>query len=350
MLNYLEEFLFFNWVKPYFDFIQFFENVLLYLGVIVPLLISVAFFTLIERKIMASIQRRHGPNVVGWLGILQPFADGLKLLLKEAIIPTNANKGIFLFAPILTFFLSLVGWLVIPFSEASVLVNINLGILYIFAISSLGVYGIIIAGWSSNSKYAFLGALRSAAQMISYEISIGLVIMPVVLCTGSLNLTKIVYIQSFGWYCFLLFPSFVMFLISALAETNRTPFDLPEAEAELVAGYNVEYSAMGFALFFLAEYSNIILMSALCTVLFLGGWLSPFNFLFCTIIPGFIWFSIKTTCIIYFFIWIRATLPRYRYDQLMTLGWKRILPISLAYVVYIAGFLLIFEGFYLNFM
>lgn len=348
MFNSLEEFLFFNWIYPSFSLFNLFENILLYLGVIIPLLIAVAFFTLIERKIMASIQRRHGPNVVGFFGILQPFADGLKLLLKESIVPTNANKGIFLFAPILTFFLSLIGWIIIPFSETSVLANINLGLLYIFAVSSLGVYGIIIAGWSSNSKYAFLGALRSAAQMISYEISIGLVLMPVVLCSGTLNLSQIVYIQTFGWYCFLLFPSFIMFLISALAETNRTPFDLPEAEAELVAGYNVEYSAMGFALFFLAEYSNIILMSAICTIFFLGGWLSPFNFIFFNILPGFLWFSIKTTIIIYFFIWIRATLPRYRYDQLMTLGWKRLLPFSLGYVVFISGFVLFFEGFIAN--
>ena len=341
----LESYLLFKWFFIKFSFYDIFENIILFLLLIIPLLITIAFFTLIERKIMASIQRRQGPNLIGWLGLLQPFADGLKLFLKETIIPSNSNKGLFLFSPVFTFFLSLFSWLVIPFNENIVLVNLNFGVLFIFTISSLGVYGIILAGWSSNSKYAFLGSLRSAAQMISYEISIGLVILPVILCSKSLNLTKIVLIQESGWFLFFLFPSFLMFLISILAETNRTPFDLPEAEAELVSGYNVEYSSMGFALFFLAEYSNIILMSTLTTILFLGGWLPFFDFYLFNFIPKLFWFSIKVGFIIYFFIWVRASLPRYRYDQLMTLGWKRLLPLSLGYLVFIFSFLLIFDGF-----
>ena len=248
------------------------------LGLIVPLLVGVAFLTLAERKVMASMQRRKGPNVVGFFGILQPLADGFKLLIKEPVLPRSANLVIFIFAPVITFMLSLMSWAVIPFGEGLVLSDLNLGILYIFAISSLGVYGIITAGWSSNSKYAFLGCLRSAAQMVSYEVSIGLILICVVLCVGSLNLSDIVLAQQEVWFCIPLFPLLVLFFISCLAETNRAPFDLPEAEAELVAGYNVEYSSMGFALFFLGEYANMILMSTLCSILFLGGWLPPFNF------------------------------------------------------------------------
>lgn len=304
------------------------------LSIVVPLLISVAYFTLAERKIMGSIQRRKGPNVVGYLGLLQPLADGLKLFAKETIIPSNADLTIFIIAPMLTFILSLLGWAVIPFGPSLVVSDIQVGILYLFGISSLGIYGIITSGWSSNSKYAFLGALRSAAQMVSYEVSIGFIIICVVLCTGSFNLSKIVIAQEKVWFCIPLFPMFIMFFISALAETNRHPFDLPEAEAELVSGYNVEYSAMGFALFFLGEYANMLLMSSLTAILFLGGWLPPFNVLPFTLIPSSLWFSCKLCIFVVLFIWFRATLPRYRYDQLMTLGWKIFLPLSLAYVIF----------------
>jgi len=321
----------------------FFENFLItlikFLGLILPLLIAVAYLTLMERKVIGSIQRRKGPNVVGVAGLLQPLADGLKLFLKETIIPSHANRILFLIAPALTFLLSLSSWAVIPFSENFVLSNINVGVLYVFAVSSLGVYGIIISGWSSNSKYAFLGSLRSAAQMISYEVSIGLIIISLLLCVGSLNLIDIVDAQKNSWFVFGLFPAFLMFFISALAETNRPPFDLPEAEAELVSGYNVEYSSMTFALFFLGEYSNIILMSSLTVIFFFGGWLPPFNFVGFYLIPGFFWFSIKVLFFLFVFIWVRASLPRYRYDQLMRLGWKVFLPISLGWVVFIAGFL-----------
>jgi len=318
-------------------------NVLKILSIVVPLLISVAYFTLAERKIMGAIQRRQGPNVIGWAGLLQPLADGLKLFAKETILPSNADLVVFVFAPMLTFILSLIGWAVIPFGEGLLISDIQVGILYLFAISSLGVYGIITSGWSSNSKYAFLGALRSAAQMVSYEVSIGFIIICVVLCVGSFNLTEIVLAQKSIWFCVPLFPMFIMFFISALAETNRHPFDLPEAEAELVSGYNVEYSAMGFALFFLGEYANMLLMSSLTTILFLGGWLplfdiAPFNW-----IPSPVWFGLKLCIFVVLFIWFRATLPRYRYDQLMTLGWKVFLPLSLGYLLFTASMLVSFN-------
>jgi NADH-quinone oxidoreductase subunit H len=311
--------------------------------IVVPLLIAVAYFTLAERKVIASIQRRRGPNVVGMWGLLQPLADGLKLLVKESVLPSNANLLIFIIAPVLTFLLSLLGWAVIPFGHGMVLSDLNVGLLYIFAVSSLGVYGIITSGWSSNSKYAFLGALRSAAQMVSYEVSIGLIIISVLLCAGSLNLSKIIIAQESIWYIVPLFPVFIMFFISALAETNRAPFDLPEAEAELVAGYFTEYSAMGFALFFLGEYANILMMCALCSILFLGGWLPPFNILPFTLIPGPLWFGIKISAMAFLFIWVRAAYPRYRYDQLMRLGWKVFLPLSLAWVLFTAGILVGFD-------
>jgi len=312
------------------------------LGLIVPLLLGVAFLTLAERKVMGSMQRRKGPNVVGFFGLLQPIADGLKLLIKEPVIPGNANTVIFLMAPVLTFVLAMISWSVIPFGESLVLSDLNVGILYIFAVSSLGVYGIIMAGWASNSKYAFLGALRSAAQMVSYEVSIGLIIICVLLCAGSLNLTEIVLAQKQVWYCTPLFPLLLLFFISCLAETNRAPFDLPEAEAELVAGYNVEYSSMGFALFFLGEYANMIIMSSLCSILFLGGWLPPIDLVFFYWVPGAIWLGIKTILFLFGFIWVRAAFPRYRYDQLMRLGWKIFLPLSLAWVIFVAGILIAF--------
>ena len=313
------------------------------LGIVVPLLISVAYLTLAERKLMASMQRRRGPNVVGFMGLLQPLCDGLKLLLKEPVLPSSANTLIFLMAPVVTFLLSLIAWAAIPFNPGVVVADLNLGILYIFAVSSLGVYGIITAGWSSNSKYAFLGCLRSAAQMVSYEVSIGLIIICVILCVGSLNLTDIVLAQRQVWFVIPLFPLCFLFFISCLAETNRDPFDLPEAEAELVAGYNVEYSSMGFALFFLGEYANMILMSSLCAILFFGGWLPPFDFILFHWIPGGFWFAIKICFFLFCFVWIRAAFPRYRYDQLMTLGWKVFLPLSLAWVVFVAGILVAFD-------
>ncbi|MDP7190730.1 MAG: NADH-quinone oxidoreductase subunit NuoH [Alphaproteobacteria bacterium] len=313
------------------------------LVIVVPLLICVAYLTYVERKVIGAIQLRKGPNVVGPFGLLQPFADGLKLLMKETVVPSSADQVVFVFAPILTFTLGLAAWAVIPFGQGLVLADINVGILYLFAISSLGVYGIIMAGWSSNSRYAFLGALRSAAQMISYEVSIGFIIITVLLCVGSLNLTDIIMAQKKVWFAIPLFPMFVVFFVSALAETNRTPFDLPEAEAELVAGYNVEYSAMTFALFFLGEYANMILMSAMAVVLFLGGWLPPFDVAPFTLIPGPVWFLIKIMIILFIFLWVRATFPRYRYDQLMHLGWKVFLPLSLVWVVLTAG-VLIFTG------
>nr|YP_009307362.1 NADH dehydrogenase subunit 1 [Stoneobryum bunyaense]YP_009378377.1 NADH dehydrogenase subunit 1 [Stoneobryum mirum]AOR82091.1 NADH dehydrogenase subunit 1 [Stoneobryum bunyaense]ARH10792.1 NADH dehydrogenase subunit 1 [Stoneobryum mirum] len=313
------------------------------LGIIIPLLLGVAFLVLAERKIMASMQRRKGPNVVGLFGLLQPLADGLKLMIKEPILPSSANLFIFLMAPVITFMLSLVAWAVIPFDYGMVLSDLNVGILYLFAISSLGVYGIITAGWSSNSKYAFLGALRSAAQMVSYEVSIGLIIITVLICVGSSNFSEIVIAQKQIWFAVPLFPVFIMFFISCLAETNRAPFDLPEAEAELVAGYNVEYSSMGFALFFLGEYANMILMSSLCTLLFLGGWLPILDIPIFYVIPGSIWFSIKVLFFLFVYIWVRAAFPRYRYDQLMRLGWKVFLPLSLAWVVFVSGVLVAFD-------
>ena len=313
------------------------------LTIIIPLLIAIAYMTLAERKIMASMQRRKGPNITGIFGLLQPFADGLKLFIKETILPTNANTIIFILAPILTFLLSLISWCVIPIGEGMVYADINMGILYLLAISSLSVYGIIISGWASNSKYAFLGSLRSAAQMISYEISISLILICVLLCSGSLNLTEIVLAQQNIWYGIPLFPILIMFYISILAETNRAPFDLPEAEAELVAGYNVEYSAIGFALFFLSEYANMILMCSLTTIIFLGGWLPPFNLLIFQFIPSSLWFGLKTVILLFGFIWVRSSFPRYRYDQLMRLGWKIFLPLALAWVILISGTLLSFN-------
>ena len=310
------------------------------LAITIPLLLAIAFLTLAERKVMASMQRRKGPSVVGILGLLQPIADGLKLLVKEPVKPSSANLVIFLFAPVLTFLLSQVAWAVIPFSENLVLADLNVGLLYVFAVSSLGVYGIILAGWSSNSKYAFLGSLRSAAQMVSYEVSIGLILITVLICVGSLNLTEIVMAQEKIWFCVPLFPLAIMFFISCLAETNRAPFDLPEAEAELVAGYNVEYSSMGFALFFLGEYANMIVMSSLCTIFFLGGWLPLFNFAIFYWIPGTFWFGVKIIFFLFAFVWVRAAYPRYRYDQLMRLGWKVLLPLSLGWVILVAGILI----------
>jgi NADH-quinone oxidoreductase subunit H len=311
------------------------------LSIVVPLLISVAYFTIAERKIMGAIQRRRGPNVVGFIGLMQPLADGLKLFVKETTLPTNANTGIFLFAPSLTFILSLIGWAVIPLAKGVVISDLNLGMLYLLAISSLNVYGILFAGWSSNSKYAYLGALRSAAQMISYEISIGFTVLNVVVCSGSFNLSTIVLAQQKIWYIVPLFPVFIIFYISMLAETNRHPFDLPEAEAELVSGYNVEYSAMTFALFFLGEYANMLIMSTVSAILFLGGWLPIFNFFI--FIPSTIWLSIKICIGVVFFIVTRATLPRYRYDQLMQLGWKCFLPLSLGYLIFTVGVLTSFN-------
>ena len=308
--------------------------------VVVPLLVSVAMLTYFERKVIGAIQLRKGPNVVGPFGLLQPFADALKLLTKETIVPTGANRVVFMMAPILTLLLSLVAWAVIPFGYGMVLADINVGILYLFAISSLGVYGIIMAGWASNSKYAFLGALRSAAQMVSYEVSIGFVIITVLLCVGSLNLSDIVMAQRKVWFFIPLFPMFVIFFVSALAETNRSPFDLPEGESEIVAGYFVEYSSMSFAMFFLGEYAAMILMSGMTSILFLGGWLPPFDVAPLNWIPGLVWFALKTAACLFVFLWVRATMPRYRYDQLMRLGWKVFLPFSLLWVVLTAGVLM----------
>jgi len=315
------------------------------LAIVVPLLISVAYFTLVERKVMGSIQRRRGPNVIGYLGLLQPLADGLKLFAKETILPSNANTFIFLLAPVLTFVLSLLGWAVIPFGDGIVLSDINVGLLYLFAVSSLSVYGILLSGWASNSKYAFLGSIRSAAQMISYEVSIGFIVVTVVLCAGSFNLSEITLAQQNVWYIFPLLPMFFLFVVSALAETNRHPFDLPEAEAELVSGYNVEYSAMGFALFFLGEYANMLLMGSLISTLFLGGWLPPFSVIPFTLLPGPVWLALKICFFVVLFSWIRAALPRYRYDQLMELGWKTFLPLSLGWMLLTASILISFNWF-----
>lgn len=312
------------------------------LCIVVPVLIGVAYLTLAERKVLALVMLRQGPNITGPFGLLQPLADGLKLFAKETILPTGASRGLFLFAPMLTLILALIAWAVIPFGTGLVLSNINVGVLYLFAISSLGVYGIVIAGWASNSRYAFLGAMRSAAQMVSYEVSIGLVIITVLLCVGSLNLTAVVEAQRHVWFCLPLLPMFVVFFISTLAETNRAPFDLPEGESELGSGFFTEYSAMSFALFFLGEYANMILMCALTATLFLGGWLAPFGewLPFLYYIPGPIWLILKICALLFVFIWVRATFPRFRYDQLMRLGWKVFLPFSLLWVVLTAGFLL----------
>lgn len=308
---------------------------------VIGLLLSVAYFTLAERKILSSIQRRKGPNVVGLFGLLQPLADGLKLFVKETILPSNSDVILFILAPILTFFLSLLSWAIIPFGPNMFYSNTNIGVLYLMAVSSLGVYGIIVAGWSSNSKYAFLGALRSAAQMVSYEITLGFAILPVVICTGSLNLIDIVNAQTNIWFFIPMFPLFLIFFVSALAETNRHPFDLPEAEAELVSGYNVEYSAMGFALFFLGEYANMLLMSSLTTILFLGGWLAPISLL--SFIPGPFWFGLKVSFFVILFVVARAILPRYRYDQLMRLGWKVFLPFTLGWLLLTSGMMISFN-------
>lgn len=311
--------------------------------IIVLVLVSVAYLTYAERKVLASMQMRKGPNVVGPFGLLQPFADGLKLMFKETIIPSGANPVIFIIAPIVTFVLSLIAWAVIPFSAGLVLADINVGILYLFAISSLGIYGIIMAGWASNSKYAFLGALRSAAQMVSYEISIGFVIVTVLLMVGSLNLSDIVTAQKGLWFCIPLLPMLVIFFVSGLAETNRAPFDLPEAEAEIVAGYQVEYSSMIFAMFYLGEYGNMILMSAMTSILFLGGWLPPVDIAPFNWLPGPLWFALKIALVLFGFLWVRGTFPRYRYDQLMRLGWKIFLPFSLLWVILTAGVLVAFD-------
>lgn len=328
------------------------QIVLYIVAILVPLIIGIAYLTLFERKVMAAMQLRQGPTVTGPFGLLQPIADGLKLLAKETIVPLRANSGLFILAPVLTFLLSLVAWAVIPFDtftdEAGnqvpvVLANINVGILYLFAISSLGVYGIIIAGWASNSKYAFLGGLRSAAQMVSYEVSLGLVIVSVLLCVGSMNLTDIVMAQKNIWFMIPLFPMFVVFFISALAETNRAPFDLPEGESELSGGFNVEYSAIPFALFFLGEYANMILMSAITAILFMGGWLPPLDIAPFNWIPGIVWFILKIVFVLFCFVWVRATFPRFRYDQLMRLGWKIFLPFTLFWVVLTAGVLVYFD-------
>jgi len=312
------------------------------LAIVVPLLIAIAYLTYAERKVLAAMQLRRGPNVVGPFGLLQPFADGLKLLYKETVIPSGANRVVVIAAPMITFILAMVAWAVIPFGPGIVLANINVGILYLFAISSLGVYGIVMAGWASNSKYPFLGALRSAAQMVSYEVSIGFVIITVLLCVGSLNLSDIVMAQRHIWFAVPLLPMFVVFFISGLAETARSPFDLTEAESELVAGYFAEYSSMTFALFFLGEYGNMILVSATISILFLGGWLPLVDIAPFTWIPGPIWFAAKICLVLFLFLWVRATFPRYRYDQLMRLGWKVFLPLSLLWVVLTAGALLAF--------
>ena len=309
------------------------------LALLVPLLIFVAYATYAERKVLGAMQIRKGPNVVGPFGLLQPFADALKMLMKETVIPSGANRILFLIAPIITFGLAMIAWAVIPVNEGWAIADINVGVLYLFAISSLGVYGVIIAGWASNSKYAFLGALRSAAQMVSYEVSIGFIMVSVLLCVGSLNLSDIVLAQQRIWFCIPLFPMLILFFISALAETNRSPFDLPEGESEIVAGFFVEYSAMAFALFFLGEYANMFLMSGMTVILFLGGWMGPFG-----ILPslGPLWFILKVWFVLFFFFWARATFPRYRYDQLMRLGWKVFLPISLLWLAITASALVAF--------
>ncbi len=313
-------------------------------AVILPLLLAVAFLTLLERKVMASIHQRRGPNTVGFFGLLQAFADGIKLFVKETIFPSSASTLIFVLAPITTFFVSLIVWVVIPFGNNLVIANLNISVIYILAISSLGVYGIIFSGWSSNSKWSFLGSLRSTAQMISYEVSIGVIVLCVLLFVGSLNFFDVVESQRKIWFIVPLFPLFVMFFISGLAETNRSPFDLPEAEAELVSGYNTEYSAIGFVLFFLGEYANMIIMSSLITIYFLGGWLDFLNFTY-LYLPGIFLFGLKVAFILFLFIWTRAAYPRYRYDQLMRLGWKVFLPFSFGWLLFIAGILLGFDLF-----
>ena len=321
----------------------FFEQVYKILFLLIPVLISVAMVVWLDRRVWAFVQKRQGPNVVGPFGLLQTIADALKYIFKEIIIPSSSNKVIFILAPIVTMTLALIAWAVIPFSSTQVLANINVGILYLFAVSSLGVYGIIMGGWASNSKYPFLGAIRSAAQMVSYEVSIGVIIINVLLCVGSLNLNDIVIAQQKLWFVIPLFPMFVIFFISALAETNRPPFDLPEAEAELVAGYQTEYSGMMYAMFWLGEYANILLMCAMGSILFLGGWLSPLEIYPFTLVPGPVWLILKILLLFFLFALIKAIVPRYRYDQLMKLGWKVFLPLSLTWVVLTASYLFYFN-------
>ena len=321
----------------------FFDQVYKILFLLVPVLVSVAMVVWLDRRVWAFVQKRQGPNVVGPFGLLQTIADALKYVFKEIIIPSSSNKVIFILAPIVTMTLALIAWAVIPFSATQVLADINVGILYLFAVSSLGVYGIIMGGWASNSKYPFLGAIRSAAQMVSYEVSIGVIIINVLLCVGSLNLNDIIIAQQDLWFVVPLFPMFVIFFISALAETNRPPFDLPEAEAELVAGYQTEYSGMMYAMFWLGEYANILLMCAIGSVLFLGGWLSPLEIYPFTLVPGPVWLILKILLLFFLFALVKAIVPRYRYDQLMRLGWKVFLPISLIWVVLTASFLFYFN-------
>lgn len=316
------------------------QTVMMLLHMIVLLLsvlMGVAYLTYFERKVLGAMQRRQGPMTVGPFGLLQPFADAFKLISKEIILPTQANKPVFILAPVLLMTLAIVAWAVIPVNAKWVVADINVGVLYLFAISSLGVYGVIMAGWASNSKYAFLGGMRSAAQMVSYEVSMGLVIVCVILCTGSMNLSEIVTAARPLWMQILLLPMFIVFLVSILAETNRAPFDLPEGESELSGGFMVEYSSVTFVLFFLGEYANMILMSAMATILFMGGWLPPFGIEALSFVPGVIWFVLKVCAVLFFFIWARATFPRYRYDQLMRLGWKVFLPLSLLWVFIVAG-------------
>jgi len=320
-----------------------FQEVYKILFLLVPVLVSVAMIVWLDRRVWAFVQKRQGPNVVGPFGLLQSVADALKYVFKEIIIPASSNKIIFILAPIITMTLALIAWAVIPFNETQVLADINVGILYIFAVSSLGVYGIIMGGWASNSKYPFLGAIRSAAQMVSYEVSIGIIIINVLLCVGSLNLNDIIIAQKNMWFVVPLFPMFVIFFISALAETNRPPFDLPEAEAELVAGYQTEYSGMMYAMFWLGEYANILLMCALGSILFLGGWLSPIELYPFNLIPGAVWLILKILLLFILFALVKATVPRYRYDQLMRLGWKIFLPLSLTWVVLTASYLFYFN-------
>jgi NADH-quinone oxidoreductase subunit H len=332
-------------IKSYmiYFFLVLISAVLKLLAIMIPILLAVAFITLAERKVLGAVQRRRGPNVVGIFGIFQPLADGIKLIFKETLIPGVSNKIVFTVAPILTLFFSAVSWVVVPFGKWMVAADINLGVLYILAVSTLNVYGIILSGWASNSRYSFLGCLRSAAQMISYEVSIGIIMLTTLMCVGSLQLSDIVdYQKHVVWLIFPMLPSAIMFFISALAETNRPPFDLPEAEAELVSGYNVEYSAIGFALFFIGEYSNLIFMGSITTTFFLGGWLPPFG-LESLEIFGPLWFGLKTALVVFSFIWVRASLPRYRYDQLMRLGWKVLLPLGLAWAIFTAAFLYTFD-------
>jgi NADH-quinone oxidoreductase subunit H len=316
------------------------------MAIIVPLLLSVAYLTYAERKVMGAMQLRQGPMMVGPFGLLQPLADGIKLFSKEIIVPSAAHRVVFIMAPMLTFFLAMIAWAVIPVDEGWALANINVGILYLFAVSSMGVYGVLMAGWASNSKYAFLGGMRSAAQMVSYEVSMGLTIVTVLLCVGSLNLQDIVTVHRPFWMDVMLFPMFIVFIVSILAETNRAPFDLPEGESELSGGFLVEYSAMTFALFFLGEYANMILMSAMAVILFMGGWLPPFGLEGAWIdwVPGVVWFGLKTAMILFVYVWARATFPRYRYDQLMRLGWKIFLPLTLIWVVLVSGILVTFDA------